>query len=353
MVNSKQRTSVTTVSEYTPQMESQWTRFVEHMPEATVAHQIGWREVIRDSLGHRPVYLMAINGDEITGILPLFLVKTWWRARYVVSLPWIDYGGVCARDVESERLLLERACRVTEEENARFMELRSVVNSTSLDLATSDKKVTFLLNVEGGPDRIWKGFNAKLRNQIRKADKSGLATEYGGLDELELFYRVFAHNMRDLGTPVWGIDFFERMLVRFEDNAKLVLVRKDDRVIAGGLVLAFKDRLYVPSASAYRSYLKYCPNHALYWRVIRDAAEQGYRYFDFGRSTWNSSTFNFKKQWTPTPTQLHWQYHLNKADQIPAINPDNPRYRLFIGLWQKLPLPVANTIGPRLIKNFP
>lgn len=341
------------ISELTTEYETAWTEFVNGVPGATIAHELGWREVIRDSLGHQPVYLIARDEDKLTGILPLFLVKTWWQSRYVISLPWIDYGGVCAVDRESEKLLLERACELTRRYKAEFMELRSVDSAEAGQLEVSEKKVTFLLELDKDPEIVWRGFNAKLRNQVRKADKSGLTTEYAGLEKIDSFYRVFARNMRDLGTPVWGKDFFERILTKFRESAKIILVKKEDKVIASGLVLSFKDRLYVPSASSYRDYLRYCPNHALYWRVIEDACKQGYGYFDFGRSTWDSNTFKFKKQWAPEPTQLRWQYHLNKADGIPAINPNNPKYRLFIGMWRKLPLPVANVVGPRLIKNFP
>jgi FemAB-related protein (PEP-CTERM system-associated) len=342
-----------TISELTKEHDTAWCKFVNDNPEATIAHELGWRDVISASLGHQPVYLVATDGSQVSGILPLFRVKTWWQSRYVVSLPWIDYGGVCAIDKESERLLLERACEITRQQKAEFMELRSVNGSESNALKVSENKVTFLLELDKDPEIIWKGFDAKLRNQIRKADKSGLTTEYAGLEGLDSFYRVFARNMRDLGTPVWGKDFFERILTRFEDSAKIILVKMNDETIAAGLVLSFKDRLYVPSASAYRSYLKYCPNHALYWRVIKDGCEQGYQYFDFGRSTRDSNTFKFKKQWAPEPRQLYWQYHLNRVDEIPAINPNNPKYRLFIGMWRRLPLAIANRLGPKLIKNFP
>jgi lipid II:glycine glycyltransferase (peptidoglycan interpeptide bridge formation enzyme) len=131
------------------------------------------------------------------------------------------------------------------------------------------------------------------------------------------------------------------------------MVKKDEKYIAGGLVLEFKDRLYVPSAAAYRSALKYCPNHGLYWEVIRKGCEEEYSYLDFGRSKIDSNTYKFKKQWVPDPTQLKWQYHLARAKEIPAINPASPKYRLFINIWKKLPLSAANYLGPRIIKNFP
>ncbi|UCD63470.1 MAG: FemAB family PEP-CTERM system-associated protein [Candidatus Zixiibacteriota bacterium] len=343
---------MTDVVEYTADYKAAWSTFVEKADNATIAHDIGWMEVIAKGLGHTPRYLLAVDGQQVTGILPLFEVKTWWRSRYLVSLPWIDYGGVCAADAATEQLLVARGREITEQARAEFMELRSV-NPTAVDLPTSQKKVTFLLQLDRDPEKVWTGFNAKLRNQIRKADKSGLTTELGGLEFLGAFYKVFARNMRDLGTPVWGRDFFAEILTTFKDSARIILVRMSGRVIAGGLVLSFKDRLYVPSASAYREYLKYCPNHALYWRVIKDGCEGGYRFFDFGRSTWESNTFKFKKQWAPEPTQLSWQYHLNKTQEIPMVNPSNPRYRLFIGLWRKLPLAIANAVGPKLIKNFP
>lgn len=343
---------MTNIVEYTPEHREAWSAYVDPSERATIAHDIAWMDIISAGLGHRPRYLLAVDGAAVKGVLPMFLVKTWWRTRYMVSLPWIDYGGVLADDAPTEKLLLEAAEKITRTERAEFLELRAV-NPRDDSLAVSTKKVTFLLELDKDPEKIWTGFNAKLRNQVRKADKSGLTTHLGGLEYLDSFYEVFCRNMRDLGTPVWGRDFFEAILSTLKDSAQIILVKMEDKVIAGGLVLSFKDRLYVPSASAYREYLKYCPNHALYWRVIKDACSRGYRYFDFGRSTWESNTFKFKKQWVPDPTQLNWQYFLNKTKEIPAVNPGNPKYRFFINLWRRLPLAVANTVGPRLIKNFP
>jgi FemAB-related protein (PEP-CTERM system-associated) len=340
------------IVEYTDEYQTAWLEYVESSPSTTIAHCIGWKEVMQNSLGHRPRYILAIEGSRIRGILPLFVVKTRWQSRYIISLPWIDYGGICADDIETEKLLLDEARRITESEKAEFMELRSI-KANDLNLVHRKDKVTFLLRLDKDPEKIWKGFDAKLRNQIRKSQKSGLTAEFGGVEKLVSFYKVFSRNMRDLGTPVWGIGFFESILKEFSDTAQIILVKKDKSVIAVGLILSFKDRLYVPSASSYRSSLKYCPNHALYWEVIKKGCEQGYRYLDFGRSTWHSNTFNFKKQWVATPTQLTWQYYLNKRKDLPSLNPSNPKYRLFIGLWRKLPLPIANYLGPKIIKNFP
>lgn len=340
------------VIEYSDDYRVAWTAFVEQSASATFAHVIGWRTVIARTLRHQPRYLLAVDDNRVSGVLPLFLVTTWWRSRYLVSIPWMDYGGICADNAEAVRLLLERSNQLAKELRADFVEMRSV-EIADRSLPTRDDKVTFLLELNSDPEIIWAGFGAKLRNQIRKAEKSGLTTHLGGKENLDSFYAVFCHNMRDLGTPVWGRDFFEAVLDELGNSARIILVRLNDKTIAGGLVLSFKDRMYVPSASAYREYLPLCPNHALYWRVIREACANGFGHFDFGRSAVGSNTFNFKKQWTPDPTRLNWQYQLNNIAAMPSINPSNPKYRLFINMWRHMPLSLANFMGPKIIRNFP
>ncbi len=307
---------------------------------------------MQDGLGHRPIYLIALRDGQVTGILPLFCVQTWWRSRYLISLPWIDYGGVCADDPESADMLVSEARLRSESARVEFMELRSVEEKVAKLVARTDK-VTFLLKLQPDAEVLWKSFDAKLRNLIRKSRRFGLAAQFGGEELLREFYKVFSRNMRDLGTPVWGIRFFESILRTFQDRARIVLVKKQGQSIAGGLVLYFKDRVYVPSASAYRSSLRYAPNYCLYWSCIEKGCREGYQYFDFGRSSRHSNTFRFKKQWVAEPTQLTWQYYLCRAKKVPAISPENPKYRLMIGLWRKLPVTVANILGPRVIRNFP
>ena len=337
---------------FEPSYTDAWDDYVARSPRSTIAHRLGWRDAMAKGLGHKPLYRVAVDGKSITGIMPLFLVTTWWRTKYLVSLPWIDYGGICADDAVTEQALLADARRLAADYSVQFVEFRSV-DEQPLGLTVRSDKVTFLLSLDADFETVWKQFDAKLRNQIRKSEKSGLTTEFGGAERLDDFYRVFAHNMRDLGTPVWGKGFFRAIFERFPDSAELILVKKESEVIAGGLVLSFKDRVYVPSASSYRWSLTYCPNHALYWAVIRCGCERGLKYLDFGRSSWDGPTFNFKKQWGAPPTQLHWQYALHKMPELPAINPGNPKYKFLIKMWQKLPLGVANLLGPRLIKNFP
>ena len=192
----------------------------------------------------------------------MILLKTWWGTKYYISLPWIDYGGVIADDSKTAEMLIDHANLTAHDEGVQFVELRSRRPYHS-NLTISENKVTFLLDLNRDTDQIWKGFGAKLRNQIRKSEKSGLITEFHGIDKLPEFYKVFSWKMRDLGTPVWGYKFFERILINFADTTKIILVKKETDTIAVGLLLSFKGSLYVPSASSYNTALKYCPNHAL------------------------------------------------------------------------------------------
>jgi serine/alanine adding enzyme len=329
-----------------------WDKYVIDTPSSAISHLWGWKNVMEKGLGHKSIYLMARDGEQIVGILPLALVRTWWNARYLISLPWIDYGGICADNANIMQHLNNRAGEIARENKAAFVEYRSI-ESYDMDMPLRLDKVTFRLNLNRDHNVVWDGFDAKLRNQIRKAEKSGLTTEFGGLDLLPHFYKIFQWKMRDLGTPVWGYKFFETILQEFPQTAKIILVKKDNLAIGGGLVLSFKKMLYVPSASSYNEFLKFCPNHALYWNVIKMGCEQGYELFDFGRSTRNAATFNFKKQWAGEPIQLNWQYILIGQSELPSINPDNPKYRLFINAWRKLPLFVTNYLGPKVIRNFP
>jgi serine/alanine adding enzyme len=341
-----------TILEYKNEHIEGWSDFIRIRQDATVAHQIGWKKVIEEGLGHQARYILAMEAGQIVGVMPLFLVKTWSFSRYLISIPWIDYGGICAINPDIEKALLNEAHKIAKGERAQFIEFRSV-NSYNLDLAQRLDKVTFILELDENPGNVWKTFDGKLRNQIRKSEKAGLYAETGGPEMLPDFYKVFSWKMRDLGTPVWGYQFFDSILKTFKGSSQIVLVKKEKETIAAGLVLHFKDRLYVPSAASYSFALKDCPNQALYWYVIKSGCEQKYKQFDFGRSTWNSNTFNFKKQWVKTPTQLTWQYYLNTAKKLPNLSPNSPKYKILTGLWRHLPLPLANYLGPKVIKSFP
>jgi FemAB-related protein (PEP-CTERM system-associated) len=211
----------------------------------------------------------------------------------------------------------------------------------------STAKVNLALALPSDPDRLWRQIDGKVRNQVRKAERSGLRLEVDGPKFLDPFYECFAANMRDLGSPVHGRAFFRAIFESFGDDARTVLVRQGERVLGGLVALSFKDRLVVPWASTLREHRALCPNMLLYWGILRRACEEGFAWFDFGRSTRGSGTYRFKRQWGAIEEPLFWySISLGGSQSAPA---GNERHRaLLADLWRRLPFPVSRWLGPRL-----
>ena len=210
-----------------------------------------------------------------------------------------------------------------------------------------------ILDLAPDTDAQWRSFNAKLRNQIRKAQKSGLQFVAGHLELLDGFYEVFARNMRDLGTPVYPKNFFHNILEAFPESTRIFAVYHNTKVIAAGIGSWFRKTLEIPWASSINDYKILCPNNMLYWEAIQFAIRNGFNKFDFGRSTLNEGTYNFKRQWGAQPVQLYWQYLMDGQNSIPDLNPSNPRYQTAIRIWQHLPLSVTRLLGPMIVRNIP
>jgi len=332
--------------------QAEWDRYVASHPAASGYHVWGWRRVFEEAFGHESVYLSAREDGEIVGVLPLVLFRSALFGRFAVSLPFVNYGGVCARDGAVADALVERAREIAVERRLAHVELRHAARLLP-HLPAREHKVGMYLALEHDAARAFEAIDRKARNQVRKAEKSGLTARSGGRELLDAFYRVFAHNMRDLGTPVYSIRFFEQVLSTFPDRARVFLVDHGDVTVAGGIVLAHRDTLEVPWASSLREYRTQCPNNLLYWRIIEHAIAEGFRTLDFGRSTPNEGTFQFKQQWGAAPRPLHWEYVLRDGGALPNLSPSNPRYRKAIDLWTRLPLPITNWIGPHIVRSIP
>jgi len=328
-----------------------WDAYVQHAPGASAYHQAAWRRVLENNFGHRTFYLMAHRGDEIVGVLPLALVSSRLFGRYLVSLPFLTYGGICAEDEQVVEVLAQRAADVAEECRAAHVELRHV--SRQLRLPTRETKSSLWLALPRDADSLWKALDAKVRNQVRKAQKSGLAAREEGSESVHAFHRIYTANMRDLGSPPHTRTFFRSVLDAFPGSSHVFLVWQGPLAVAGALALQFRDRLEVPWAASLRDARPLCPNNLLYWTMLSWACEKGCSVFDFGRSTVDSGTYRFKLQWGARPQPLHWQYLLREGQPMPALNPDNPRFRWAIECWKRLPLSVTTWLGPRLLRGLP
>jgi len=331
----------------------EWERYVLSHPEATNYHRAAWKRVVERSFGHRTHYLVATDDTgEIRGVLPLVHMDSRLFGSFLVSLPFFNYGGVLTDSDEATQVLVRRAGELRTETGAGYVELRHC--DTIVDfLPSKQHKVTMILSLEKDADAQWKGFNAKLRNQVRKAEKSGLVPTIGGLELLDGFYDVFARNMRDLGTPVYGKDFFRNVLTELPDATRIIAVSHSGTIIAAAIATWFRDTIEIPWASSIADYKSMCPNNMLYWEAIRFAIGAGFEKFDFGRSTPNEGTFNFKKQWGALAVPLSWQYLMEEGKALPELNPHNPKYEMAIRIWRKLPLGLTRILGPSIVRSIP
>ncbi len=338
---------------YHEQDNIQWDRYVMKSEEASCYHLISWKDIIERSFGHQTYYILAEDGERrVQGILPLVRLKSLFFGHFMVSLPFFNSGGICADRSEVRDRLFQEAAHIARQEGAEHVELRHSYPVEGLQAKTA--KVSMRLSLTQDPEKLWNVFPSKLRSQVQRPVKEGMFANIGGEEALDDFYRIFSINMRDLGTPVYPKQFFRNILKAFPSTTWICTVYTRDREpAAAGFLVGFKDTLEIPWASSLRSHNKYSPNMLLYWTVLRFACEKGYNNFDFGRSTPGEGTYRFKEQWGAQPVQLYWHYWLKSGDRMPELNPRNPKYRMAISLWKKLPVGVTRMIGPSIVKNLP
>ena len=330
---------------------SAWDEYVSHHPDASFYHLSGWKSVIEKSFGHKAIYLYAMKNSRVVGVFPLVHLKSILFGSFLISLPYLNYGGVLANDNEIENLLLADAIKTAQNLKADFIELRHTA-AKDLNLMNKQHKISMFLTLPNDPEILWKNLDAKVRNQVRKGEKNNLTIEHGSIEKLHDFYAVFSINMRDLGTPVYSKQFFKNIIQQFKVS-KIFIVYSKDKPIAASMVMGLKNRLEIPWASSLREYNQLCANMFMYWHVLKYACESGYSQFDFGRCTPEESTYRFKKQWGAQPVQLNWQYWLANGKPLPEINPNNSKYQSAIKIWQKLPVGVTKLIGPPIVKYIP
>jgi serine/alanine adding enzyme len=330
----------------------EWDGFVRQHPSGTGYHLWGWRAVFHAGLGHRCHYLIAKRDGVPSGVLPLVEVRSPLFGRALSSLPYVNYGGILAQDAATASALAAAAGRLAHDRSLGYVLFRHR-DRVLPALPARTHKVTMLLPLAPTVEAMWAGLDRKVRNQVRKGEKSQLTVVSGGAELLDPFYVVFARNMRDLGTPVYGRSLFAAILSAFPGDARLHVVRLGEAAIAGALSYAYGEYIEVPSASSLREHRSLCANHLMYWRIMEHAIREGRRIFDFGRSTPNDGTFNFKEQWGAKPEQLHWEYHLLGTTALPADDRHSTKYQTMIDTWKRLPLPLATLIGPHIARAVP
>lgn len=331
-----------------------WDSFVNSRPDSNCYHLIGWKKVIEESFGHRTYYLLLEKDNgEISGVLPLVHLKSMLFGNFMVSIPYFNYGGICTEDEASYSLLLKEAVGIAKKEGSRHIELRDT-RIIENGLQRKEAKVSMRLQLPDSADSLWSSIGSKLRSQIKKPEKEGIYSRIGREEELDSFYDVFSANMRDLGTPVYSKRFFCNILKTFPETSWISSVyAKDNKAIASGFLVGFRDTIEIPWASSLRSYNSYSPNMLMYWTSLKFGCNSGYKFFDFGRSTPGEGTYRFKEQWGAKPFPLYWYYWVRDGKAMPELNPKNPKYSAAINIWKKLPVGLTRLIGPSIVKNLP
>ena len=328
-----------------------WDEYLLRHPEATIFHDPRWGQVMTQAYANRPYYLTARQGNTVVGVLQLVRQKSMLFGARFCSVPYLDAAGILADGQSIGRAMIDKAEALRRELRLAWVELRQT-EPLDMDLPVRTDKVTMRLPLSPDPDALWKQFKAKVRNQVRKAERAELAGGRGGRELLGEFYGVYLRNMRDLGSPPHSKRFFEVRLEHFEESVRLFVVRQADTAVAASVTLTDRHGLHVPWAGSDWRVRELCPNMLLYWTMLQHACQDGAAAFDFGRSTREGGTYRFKKQWGAQEVPLHWHYLLPEGQSVPEFRPDSRKYRLMVACWKRLPLRVAKVLGPRIIRSL-
>jgi serine/alanine adding enzyme len=329
-----------------------WDTFVARAEGSSFVHLAAWRDILSDVLGAECLYSVATDrSGEYQGVLPLARVKSRIFGHYLVSLPFLSYGGPLGSPAARQRLVQE-AITAARRSSVDLLELRTRYDGGG-GLPVSSRKITVLLELPASPEELWDVFPSKLRSQIRRPMKEGLETRFGA-DQVEAFYEVFARTMRDLGTPVLPRAWFERIAAMFPQLVVFGAVYRGGghEPLAAGCGFVWGGEFEMTWAAARRDDRRLAANMLLYWSFMQEMIRRGTRTFNFGRCTPGGGTHRFKQQWGGRDVPLPWcQYAPRERAATPS--PDDPAFSWGPRLWRWLPLPIANLLGPRLIRFLP
>lgn len=328
----------------------QWDAFVQACPEATFFHLSGWQQVIERSFGHRCYFLLARSGGTVRGVLPLVHVASRLFGNALISNAFCVYGGPAAADAAAGAALDQAALELAERLGVDHLEYRLRAPRHE-DWARNDELyVTFRKPLDPEPERNLLAIPRKQRAMVRKGIKAGLRSEVD--TEIDRFFRVYAESVRNLGTPVFGKRYFRTLKEVFGPACEILMVVHGGRAVSGVMSFRFRDEIVPYYGGGSAEARRLAANDFMYWEVMRRACEGGVRTFDFGRSKRGTGSYAFKRHWGFEPEPLPYEYRLMRRQDLPGVTPANPTYRLYIALWKRLPLHVANLIGPRIARDL-
>ena len=327
-----------------------WDAYVQAAPGATFFHRYGWRRVIETALKQPCHFLLAEREGRIEGVLPLGEVRSPLFGHTLVSMPFCVYGGIVAANDEARQALDRAALALAEALGVGHLEYRDRDAPAHPDWPGTNLYATFRRALDPEVEQNLLAIPRKQRAMVRKGIKVGLRSEID--HDLRRFYPAYCESWHRLGTPVLPRRYFQLLLEEFGSDVDIVSVIQQDEVVCCVMNFYFRDEVWPYYAGVTAAARLLAGSDFMYWEVMRLAVERGYRLFDFGRSKVGTGAYDFKHNWGFEPQALHYGYHLVRAGAVPENNPNNPKYRLFIKAWQRMPLALANFIGPHIIRQL-
>jgi FemAB-related protein (PEP-CTERM system-associated) len=330
--------------------EPEWDLFARQQVGYTHFHRLRWRTLIENVFGHECLYLAARSAaGDLVGVLPLVRVRSLVFGHYLVSMPFVNYGGPLGTSA-AIRALVDEAIATAKRQRVKLLELRSRV-PLEIELPASHRKITVVLDLPPRADDLWKGFDGKLRSQIKRPLKEGAIVKFGA-DQVAPFFRVFAQHMRALGTPTQPQSFFQEIASQFGEDSSFACVYIGGNPVAAGCGFRFGDEFEMTWASSLSAYSREAPNMLLYWASMERAIGQGITRFNFGRCTPGSGTHRFKMQWGGREEPLWW-YGSASTIGVTTPSPHDRAFRWGPRIWRRLPQSIATTVGPSIVRYIP
>jgi FemAB-related protein (PEP-CTERM system-associated) len=331
----------------------EWLDYLKSDPMSDICQHYAWGRIFKETFGLDAILIVHRSGSKIDGGLPLILFDQKITGRAMVSMPFLNYGGLLGENDEIKIEILNRARHIIGQSAFDYLEMRHAGHGIG-DMAdnTIQNRVTFRLDINRPADDIFKKLKKQLRTRIRKAGKQGIEY-YRGQDRLDDFYGLFATAMTEHGTPVMPKRFFESVLKYLSEYAQMIIAYKGNQPVGGKLVMTFKNRATMTWGCYPNRYKDLLANYHLTWELIQKLAQGPVQLLDFGRSAPDVGGYTYKANWGPEIIPIYVDYIASDPAKIPHLKPENIKYRTAISLWKKMPVSVARVIGPRLARYFP
>lgn len=328
--------------------------FVHDSAEGTPFHLPAWSIAVARGCGHRNHYLLAEGGNgQLVGVMPLTEIHSPLFGRALVSAAFGVNGGILADNPRAAAQLAEAAWTLAGQLSCPVMEVRGgPLPGPEWEVDTT-RYLGFVRDLAPDDDAELLAIPRKQRAEVRKALETELEIAIGtGEREQAEHYAVYAQSVRNLGTPVFPKRLFAEVLEEFGKSADLLIVRRGGVAVSSVLSLYWKGTVYPYWGGGTREARALRANDRMYFELMRHARERGCKRFDFGRSKTGTGAAAFKKNWGFEPTPLTYYERVAAGAKPRDASPANPKYSLTTKLWSKLPLAVANRVGPWISRGL-